>query len=151
MLRFTPRIEINPKSTLYIEVEPHDPTTTSNIIITAFASQQVRSIIPIRVEWSRFKVKADSPHATEKIHCLAGNTYMCEPGDVGGYIKAVVRSVDESIRAEAEVVVGPIGIDVMVKRVIDGALYAGSLLSQVVVCERNRKNNVTIRLYNRTV
>jgi hypothetical protein len=76
---------------------------------------------------------------------------MCEPGDVGGYIKAVVRSVDESIRAEAEVVVGPIGIDVMVKRVIDGALYAGSLLSQVVVCERNRKNNVTIRLYNRTI
>lgn len=48
-------------------------------------------------------------------------------------------------------VVGPIGIDVMVKRVIDGALYAGSLLSQVVVCERSRKNNVTVRLYSRTI
>jgi hypothetical protein len=43
---------------------------------------------------------------------------MCEPGDVGGYIKAIVRSVDESIRGEAEVIVGPIAIDVMVKRVI---------------------------------
>jgi len=40
---------------------------------------------------------------------------------------------------------------VMVKRVIDGALYAGSLLSQVVVCERNRKNNVTVRLHARTI
>lgn len=76
---------------------------------------------------------------------------MCEPGDVGGFIKAVVRSVDETVRGEAEVVVGPIGIDVMVKRVIDGALYAGSLLSQVVVCERSRKNNVTVRLYSRTI
>jgi hypothetical protein len=96
-------------------------------------------------------VKVDSQHTTEKIHCLSGNTYMCEPGDVGGYIKAVIRSVDESIGGEAEVAVGPIGIDVMVKRVIDGALYAGSLLSQVVVCERNRKNNVTVRLHARTI
>lgn len=76
---------------------------------------------------------------------------MCEPGDVGGYIKAIVRSVDESIRGEAEVIVGPIAIDVMVKRVIEGALYAGSLLSQVVLCERERKSNVTIRLGARTI
>ena len=76
---------------------------------------------------------------------------MCEPGDVGGYIKAVIRSVDESISGEAEAVIGPIGIDVMVKRVIDGALYAGNLLSQVIICERERKNNVTVRLYNRTI
>jgi len=76
---------------------------------------------------------------------------MCEPGDVGGYIKAIVRSVDESIRGEAEVIVGPIAIDVMVKRVIEGALYAGSLLSQVVLCERERKTNVTIRLGARTI
>lgn len=39
----------------------------------------------------------------------------------------------------------------MVKRVIDGALYAGNLLSQVVVCERERKNHVTIRLFSRTI
>lgn len=76
---------------------------------------------------------------------------MCEPGDVGGYIKAIVKSVDESIRGEAEVIVGPIAIDVMVKRVIEGALYAGSLLSQVVLCERERKSNVTIRLGARTI
>lgn len=43
---------------------------------------------------------------------------MCEPGDVGGYIRAVIRSVDETIRAEAEVTIGPIGIDVMLKRII---------------------------------
>jgi len=39
----------------------------------------------------------------------------------------------------------------MVKRVIEGALYAGSLLSQVVLCERERKTNVTIRLGARTI
>lgn len=43
---------------------------------------------------------------------------MCEPGDVGAYIKAVVRSVDETVRGEAEVTIGPIGIDVMMKRLI---------------------------------
>jgi hypothetical protein len=85
------------------------------------------------VEWSRFKVKSDNKHSTEKIHCLVGNTYMCEPGDVGGYIQAVVRSVDETIRAEAEITIGPIGIDSMIKRIIEGALYSGSLLSQVVL------------------
>lgn len=79
-------------------------------------------------------MRSESAQTLEKIHCLVGNTYMCEPSDVGGYIRAVVRSLDESIRAEAEVTIGPIGIDVMIKRVIDGALYAGSLLSQVIAC-----------------
>lgn len=76
---------------------------------------------------------------------------MCEPSDVGGYVRANIRSADESIRAEAEVTIGPIGIDPMIKRLLDGALYSGNLLSQVVVCERERKCNVTLRLYNRTM
>jgi hypothetical protein len=76
---------------------------------------------------------------------------MCEPGDVGGYIKATVRAVDESLRAEAEVTIGPIGIDVMIKRLIDGALYASSLLSQVIVSEKSKKSNVTVRLSPRTM
>ena len=46
---------------------------------------------------------------------------------------------------------GPIGIDVMVKRVIDGALYAGTLLSQVVISDHNRKKNATLRLFARTI
>ena len=71
---------------------------------------------------------------------------MCEPGDVGAYIKAVVRPVEDPIRAEAEVTIGPIGIDVMMKRLIEGALYQDSLLSQVVICEKERKNNVTVKL-----
>lgn len=57
-----------------------------------------------------------------------------------------MRSVDDQFRAEAEVTIGPIGIDVMIKRLIEGALYSGTLLSQVVVCERERRNNVTLRL-----
>ena len=76
---------------------------------------------------------------------------MCEPGDVGSYIKAVVKSVDDTVRAEAEVVIGPIGIDVMMKRLIEGAMYSGSLLSQVTVCEKERKNNVSLRLNTRTM
>lgn len=76
---------------------------------------------------------------------------MCEPGDVGGYIQAVVRSVDETIRAEAEVTIGPIGIDSMIKRIIEGALYSGSLLSQVVLHEKERSCNINVRLNARTI
>lgn len=75
--KFITKIDINPKSTLHVEVEPKDPTNCSNIVITAFASKQVRTIIPIRVEWSRFKIKSDAAHSVERIHCLVGNTYMC--------------------------------------------------------------------------
>ena len=57
------KVNIHSKSTLYIEVEPKDPTNCSNIVITAFVSQQVRSIVPIRIEWSRFKVKAEAVHS----------------------------------------------------------------------------------------
>ena len=32
------------------------------------------------------------------------------------------------------------------KRLIEGALYSNSLLSQVTVCEKDRKNNVSFRL-----
>jgi hypothetical protein len=76
---------------------------------------------------------------------------MCEPGDVGAYIKAVVKSVDDTVRAEAEVIIGPIGIDVMMKRLIEGAMYSGSLLSQITVCEKDRKNNVSLRLNTRNM
>ena len=54
---------------------------------------------------------------------------------MGAYIKAVIRSVDDP-KAEAEVTIGPIGIDVMMKRLIEGALYSGTLLSQVVCVEK---------------
>ena len=43
---------------------------------------------------------------------------MCEPGDVGAYIRAVVRPVEDQVKGEAEVTIGPIGIDVMMKRLI---------------------------------
>jgi hypothetical protein len=39
----------------------------------------------------------------------------------------------------------------MLKRIIEGALYSGSLLSQVVVCERERKSNINLRLNARTM
>ena len=47
--KFITKIDVNPKSTLYVEVEPKDPTNCSNISLTAFASKQVRTIVPIRV------------------------------------------------------------------------------------------------------
>ena len=71
---------------------------------------------------------------------------MCEPGDVGAYIKAVIKSVEDPLRCNAEVSIGPIGIDVMMKRLIEGALYQNNLLSQVVICEKDKKNNVTLKL-----
>ena len=61
---------------------------------------------------------------------------MCDPSDVGGYIRAQIHSADTSLTAKADVTIGPIAIDVMIKRLLDGALYSGSLLSQVVLCER---------------
>ena len=61
--KFITKIDINPKSTLYVEVEPKDPTNCSNIVLTAFASKQVRTILPIRVEWSRFKIRSDAAHS----------------------------------------------------------------------------------------
>ena len=76
---------------------------------------------------------------------------MCEPGDVGAYIKAVVKSVDATVKAQAEVTIGPIAIDAMMKRLIEGALYSNSLLSQVVVCEKDKKNNVSLRLNTRNM
>ena len=39
----------------------------------------------------------------------------------------------------------------MMKRLIEGALYSGSLLSQVTVCEKDRKNNVSFRLNTLTM
>lgn len=47
--------------------------------------------------------------------------------------------------------IGPIRIDVMLKRLIDGALYSGTLLSQVTVVEARVKRNATIRLTSRTM
>ena len=58
---------------------------------------------------------------------------MCEPSDVGSFVKAVVTSTDFSVKAFAEVIVGPIGIDVMMKRLIEGALHADKLISQIKI------------------
>jgi hypothetical protein len=106
-------------------------------------------MIPIRIEWSRFKIKSDSIYASETIR-INGNSYFCEPGDVGGYIKAVVKSVDEPI-SKAEVIIGPIGIDVMMKGMIENALYAKKLTSQVKVCEREHSKDVDVTLFERNI
>ena len=71
---------------------------------------------------------------------------MCQPADVGSYIQAKVQSSEDTIQSFAEVTIGPIRIDVMIRRLIDGALYSGSLLSQVVVAERDMRRNVTLRI-----
>jgi hypothetical protein len=39
----------------------------------------------------------------------------------------------------------------MMKRLIEGALYSGSLLSQVIVSEKDKKNNISLRIGTRTM
>lgn len=150
-MRFVPRVVVSSKSTLQLEVEPRDPTTTSNIIITAYTNAHPRKIVEIRAEWSRFRLRTDSPHTQERIPCLAGNSYSCEPTDAGGFIRAVVRPRDSLTPGEAEVTIGPIAIDVMLKQNIERALYSGSLLSHVVVAERDERRHIEVRLNTRTL
>lgn len=47
--------------------------------------------------------------------------------------------------------IGPIRIDAMLKRLIDGALYGESLLSQLILVEGQDKLNVNLRLGKRTM
>jgi len=55
------------------------------------------------------------------------------------------------ISGEAEATIGPIRIDPMLKRLIDGALYSESLLSQVIIVEGEEKFNVNLRLTKNTM
>jgi hypothetical protein len=59
--------------------------------------------------------------------------------------------LDSALGGEAEATIGPIRIDPMLKRLIDGALYNQTLLSQIIIVEGEDKMNVNLRMGRNTL
>ena len=72
-----------------IEVTPKIPETNSNINILCYAGQSKSKPIHVKVKWWRLK-----NGQLREIEGLKGNTYHCEPSDLGSKIKVLVTSLD---------------------------------------------------------
>lgn len=60
-------------------------------MVNAFVSKTNRTLVPVRIEWSRYKLKSDEQYSVEMINSVVGNSYMCEPSDLGAVIQAKVK------------------------------------------------------------
>lgn len=85
------------------------------------------------MQWRRFKIITDNEHTNTQLPFITGNTYRCEPADLGFYIQAKIVSCDVACSGSAEVTIGPIRLDPTVKTLIEGALYSRSLRSQIKI------------------
>lgn len=70
----------------HIEVSPKVTESNSNITITCYSNKNKGAVIPVAINW--FKLKNG---LTTHLSSVRGNTYMCDPSDVGAIIRAEVR------------------------------------------------------------
>ena len=103
-----------------IETTPTVPETNSNINIICYKNQNQKDILRVRIKW--FRIKNGQFKAIEG---ATGNTYQCEPSDLGAKIKAEIWSLDEPVSGKAQVVFGPIKFDASLKQNIANILTKG--------------------------
>jgi hypothetical protein len=89
-VEFSPSIQINPNSALYVECSPNDPHTASNIVINSYPSKTNRTNLQTKIQWRRFKILTDTEHTNTHLPFITGNAYRCEPTDLGYYIQAKI-------------------------------------------------------------
>lgn len=70
----------------HIEVSPKVVESNSNLTITCYSNKNKGAVIPVAITW--FKIKNGlSTHMAS----VRGNTYLCDPSDVGAVIRAEVK------------------------------------------------------------
>jgi hypothetical protein len=70
----------------HIEVQPKVIESNSNITVTCFSNKNKGIVIPVTINW--FKLKNG---LTTHLSNVRGNTYMCDPSDIGAVIRIEIR------------------------------------------------------------
>lgn len=96
-----------------VEAAPKIPETNSNINILCYADKSRLKTIHVKVKWWRLK-----NGQLREIEGLKGNTYHCEPSDLGSKIKALVTSLDGKVKGTAEVWFCPVKFEAGLKQTI---------------------------------
>lgn len=70
----------------YVEVQPKTIESNSNITLTCYSNKDKGAVLPTAINWFRLR----NGMVTNLSH-VRGNTYMCDPSDVGATIRAEIR------------------------------------------------------------
>ena len=99
ILKTTSKIKDNKSEyNFHVKHEPEIIDSSSILTLTAFSSKKSNSTIPCHYRW--FKIRNG---LTSEVPTFKGNSYICEPSDVGSIIQVEITvTIVLSCRAQTE-------------------------------------------------
>ena len=95
----------------YVKHQPAFIDTKTTLNLTPFTNRDELATVPCLYKWSKIK------HGlVTQVPEFRGNSFVCDPSDVGAIIQAEVTSTDTEHPGTAILKFGPVKFDVMIKK-----------------------------------
>ena len=121
------------KANFHVEViESPDrklPLNTSSVRLKIFSTKEKNFELPVKIKW--FRLVADRNYEIEDLDNM--DFYNFSAMDIGGEIKASIRSNDENFKGTISVIFGPIRFDDMLRPPLEQVLISGFSKFNVLV------------------
>jgi hypothetical protein len=112
-----------------VEAKGRLPFSTASVVVRAYSNKDKTLQLPVKIKW--FKLQAERNYEIEEIENK--DCYDFSAMDVGGEIKASIRSMDEKFKGIASVIFGPIRFDDNLRPPLESVLLSGFSKFNVMV------------------
>jgi hypothetical protein len=105
------------------------PLNTASVVVRAFSNKDKTLQLPMKIKW--YKLQAERNYEIEELENK--DCYDFSALDVGGEVKASLRSMDEKFKGIASVIFGPIRFDDKLRQALESVLLSGFSKFNVMV------------------
>jgi hypothetical protein len=114
-----------------IETKGRLPFNTCTVAVKAYTTKDKTVEIPIKIKW--YKLQAERNYEIEELE--NSREYSFSAMDIGGEIKANIRSMDDNLKGTVAIIFGPIKFDDNLRPPLESVLLSGFSKFNVMVHE----------------
>ena len=107
------------------------PFNTCSVAVRAYSNKEKTLQLPLKIKWSR--LQAERNYEIKELENK--DYYNFSAMDIGGEIKASIRSLDEKHKGDATIIFGPIRFDDNLRQPLESVLLSGFSKFNVMVQE----------------
>ena len=116
-----------------IETKGRLPFNTCSVTLKAYTGKDKNIQLPIKIKW--YRVQAERNYEVEELDNK--DFYHFSAMDIGGEIKASIRSMDDNYKGACSIIFGPIKFDDNLRRPLESVLLSGFSKFNVMVHEED--------------
>lgn len=105
------------------------PQNTCSVTVRAYSNKEKTIQLPLKIKW--YKLQAERNYEIEELENK--DNFDFSAMDIGGEIKASIRSMDEGHKGTASVIFGPIRFDDSLRQPLESVLMSGFSKFNVLV------------------